>query len=454
MTHHFNLNPHKVPQIETRFRKIKTLMPNPESLNIIAECLKNEPVSMNDQLPVVWDRAENFQVKDVSGNTWIDFTSTIFVANVGHSNPKVVSAIKEAVESNLLNAYYYQTGYRAKLVKKLIEITPSNLTKVLLLSTGAEATEATLKTAMNFGRRINPSKEIVLGFMGSFHGKTMGSQTLGGKDGGKSWIKDLQTNIMHLEYPYPWILEKVGMTGEEFFHASLKKLEAKGVNLKNIAAIMAEPYQGWCAVFFPKDYMQACRKWCTSNQTLLGFDEVQAGFGRTGKMFGFECYGIEPDLIWCGKALSASIPVSAIIAREDFFGDDASLNSTHGGNPIGAAASLASIDFILNEKLLAESERKGELIESELKKWKAENPKYVYEIFGRGMVWAIFIRNPKTGELDIDLVDKLIERAMEKGVLSIRTCSGTIKLGPPLTISDEALIEGISVLKESLLEVI
>lgn len=452
MSYQFNLKPRPVPAIETKFRKIKTQIPNPETLKIIEDCVKYEPTSMNDQLPVVWDKAQGFQIYDKSGNCWIDFTSTIFVANVGHSNPKIIAAIKEAVDRNLLNAYYYQTNYRAELTRKLIEITPEPLKKVLLLSTGSEATEASLKTSMNFGRRIKKTKDIVLAFEGSFHGKTMGSQNLGGKPSGKAWVKQLQPNIFHLEYPYPWVLEKRKVSGEALFHESLNKLKNQGVDLTDVAAVMAEPYQGWCSVFFPKDYMQAVRAWCTKNQSLLGFDEVQAGFGRTGKMFGFEHFDVTPDLIWCGKALSASIPVSAIIAREDFFGEDYSLNSTHGGNPIGAAASIASINYIQSENLVDEAARKGQLIQAALEKWRVENPAYVHEIYGTGMVWAIFIRNPKTGELDLDLVDKVIERAMEKGLLSIRTSCGTLKLGPPLTTPDAALLEGIDILKESLTE--
>lgn len=454
MAYTLNLKPRSVPLVETKFRKIVTPMPNPNTLQTIEECIKYEPISMNDQLPVVWDKAVGFQVYDKSGNCWIDFTSTIFVANVGHSNPDVCKAIKEAVDKNLLNAYYYQTDYRSVLVKKLIEITPPKLNKVLLLSTGSEATEASLKTAINWGRRIRESKDIVLAFDGSFHGKTMGSQTLGGKPAGKKWIKSLQTNIFHLEYPYPWVLEKANVTGEAFFHANLKKLEAQGVNLADVAAVMAEPYQGWCSVFFPKDYMKAVRKWCTDNNSLLGFDEVQAGFGRTGKMFGHEHFDVVPDIIWCGKALSASVPVSAVIANESFFGEDYSLNSTHGGNPIGAAASIAVIDFIEKENLLSEATRKGTVIKKALEDWRKACPDYIYEIFGEGMVWAVLIRDPKTKELDVDLVDRVIERAMEKGVLSIRTQSGTIKLGPPLVTPDEALLEGIKVLQESLDELV
>ncbi len=454
MAYEFNLNPRKVSLVQTKNRKICTPIPNPETLPNIFECIKYEPLSMNDQLPVVWHRARDYNVYDISGNCWIDFTSTIFVANVGHSNESVLTAIKNAVDQNLLNAYYYQTGYRLELVKKLVQICPANLNKVLLLSTGSESTEATIKCAMNYGRRIHPDKDIILGFKNSFHGKTMGSQTLGGKDAGKKWIKYFHPRIMHLDYPYPWVLEELKMTGEEFFYHNLKQLEKDGVKLEEIAAIFAEPYQGWCAVFLPKDYVHAARKWCDKNNTLLGFDEIQSGFGRTGKMFGYEHFDVTPDVIWCGKAISSSLPVSAVIANESFFGNDASLNSTHGGNPIGAAASVASIDFLIKNSLIEKAEKQGHLIREFLYSWRNEFPNYIHEIFGNGMVWAVFIRHPDTKELAIDLVDKIIERAMEKGVLSIRTCSGTLKLGPPLTITDDALLEGLNVLKESMAEVI
>ena len=447
--YHFSLNPIEVKKVNTKYRTIVTPIPNPETLSIISQCIEAEPFSMNDQLPVVWDKADNFQVFDKSGNCWIDFTSTIFVANVGHSNPLVCQAIIDTVNQKLLNSYYYQTELRLKLTKLLLEITnPSH--KVLLLSTGSEATEASLKMLRLYGSKINPDKTLVIGFEGAFHGKTMGSQNLSGKASAKKWIKQTHPEILHLPYPYPWVLKEKNMTGREYFYHSLEQLENSGVILKNIAGFYAEPYQGWCAVFFPKDYMLALRNWCDLNKSLLGFDEVQAGFGRTGKLFGHQHFEVEPDLIWCGKAISSSIPVSAVIGRKDVIDIDPSLNSTHGGNPIGAAASIASISSLLNENMVSEAARKGKIIDDELLKWRNEKPNIVCEIFGTGMVWAVFIRNPITKELDIELVDKIIEKAMQKGLLSIRTCCGTIKIGPPLTIADEALIEGIQVLKESL----
>lgn len=448
----FSLTPAEVPQVETKHRRIRTAIPNPATLPVIEQLMKCEPASMNSELPVVWDRALGYQVFDASGNCWIDFTSTIFVANVGHSHPRVVKAITDMAQRSLLNAYYYPTEIRSRLAKKLLGLVPPVLDKVLFLSTGAESTEVAAKITMIHGRKIAPSKDIVVAFEGSFHGKTMGAQTLGGKPGGKAWIKHFHPRVVHLEYPYPWVLEEMKMTGAEFFAHSLKKLSGKGIDLEEIAGFIAEPYQGWCAIFFPADYMNALREWSTKHRALLAFDEVQAGFGRTGKMFGFEHFGVIPDIICCAKALSASIPVSAVIASAAVLDADPSLNSTHGGNPIGMAASLASIEVLESEDLVRESARKGELVKAELEKWAKARPDYVREIYGAGLLWGVFIRDPKTGQLDTELVDRIIEKGMQKGLLSIRTSSGTLKLGPPLVIPDDALVEGIGILRESLEE--
>lgn len=448
----FAQTPTNVPPVETKHRRIHTAIPSPETLDILKQCALYEPNSMNDQLPIAWDRASGYQIFDKSNNCWIDFTSTIFVANIGHSHPRVIDAIVKTTKKSLVNAYYYPTQERAQLSKKLIEITPPDLNKVILLSTGSEASEVAVKIASKYGRKISPTKTVVVSFLGSFHGKTMGSQFLGGKPEGKQWIGYQLPTIVHMPYPYPWTLEKEKMTGEQFFFHSLKTIEQNGVNLNDIAAFMAEPYQGWCAVFFPKDYMQALAKWAKEHKALLGFDEVQAGFGRTGKLFGFEHYDVVPDIIWCGKALSASLPVSAVIANEKVLEGDPSINSTHGGNPVGAAASYAALQVLFDENLVEESRRKGELVKKALEAWRRDCPDYVHEIYGTGMLWGIFIRDPKSKALDVELVDRLIERAMQKGLMSIRTCCGTIKLGPPLSIPDEALLEGIDILRESLIE--
>ena len=439
-TYHFNITPVKVPKIDTKYRKIVTAIPPESSIPILNELRTYEPASMNLELPVVWDRAEDFQIFDESGNCWIDFCAGTFVANAGHRNPKICNAICETVNNNFLHNYYFPSKIRAKLVKKLHDMTAVNLDKVFLLTTGAEATECSIKLARIYGRKINPKKIGIISFVGAMHGKTLGALMVGGKTKEKHWIVNHDPDMYHLPFPKD-------SSGDEVFHENMKQLEQNGVDLSTITAFMVESYQGWGALFYPKNYIKALRKWADDNQAIVIFDEIQAGFGRTGKLFAYEHYEVEADLICCGKGISSGLPLSAVIGRSELIDIDPSLNSTHGGNPVCCAATLASLELLESENLIVESERKGVILKQELTKIKNHFPSRI-EIFGRGLVFAIHVRKLSTNELDVELVDKIIEKAMQKGVLLIRTGTGTIKIGPPLTIPDDALIEGVSVIEE------
>ena len=450
----YDLESKEIEKIETSHRKIVTSMPPPKVIEVIKELREVESDSMHDQLPLLWDSAKDYQIFDGCGNTYIDLTSTIFVANIGHSHPKVVKAIEESCKKPLINNYYYPSHERKDFVKRLVEITPKHLEKVILYSTGSETTEASFKIMRQYGHNISADKITILSFKGSFHGKTTGSQQLGGKEGGKAWIKNLDKNIVHLPFPTQWYVEESGLSGKELFTRDISILEKQGVNLKNISGIIMEPYQGWGALFYPQDYIDAMVVWAKENQTLITVDEVQAGFGRTGKLFGFQHYNIEPDLVCMGKAISSSLPLSAIIGRSELINMDASMNSTHGGNPLACAASLASLNVLMEENLVEQSYEKGKFLEELLLKWQYEFPEIISYISCKGLVAAIFFKKKDSDDLDIELVDNLIYKAMLKGVNSVRTLSGTIKIGPPLSIPKEALEEAIDVYKECLKELL
>ena len=434
-TYHFSITPTNVPKIDTKYRKIVTAIPP-----ILNELRKYEPESMSLELPVVWDRAEDFQVFDENGNCWIDFCAGTFVTNAGHRNPKICNAISEIVNNNFLHNYYFPSKIRAKLVKKLHDMTAVNLEKVFLLTTGAETTECCIKLARIYGRKINPKKIGIVSFVGAMHGKTLGALMVGGKTKEKHWIVNHDPDMHHLPFPKD-------SSGDEVFHENMKQLEQSGVDLSTIAAFMVESYQGWGALFYPKNYIKALRKWADDNHAIVIFDEIQAGFGRTGKLFAYEHYEVEADLVCCGKGISSGLPLSAVLGRSELIDVDPSLNSTHGGNPVCCAATLASLELLESENLIVESERKGVILKQELTRIKNHFPSRI-EIFGKGLVFAIHVRKSSTNELDVELVDKIIEKAMQQGVLLIRTGTGTIKIGPPLTIADDALIEGVSVIEE------
>lgn len=450
--HTFNLVPRDVPKVATKHRCIQTKLPVPESLPLFEDIRTFESSNVVEQLPVVWDRAKGYQVFDRWGNVWIDFTSTIFVANAGHGHPHIVEAVKAQAEK-LLHSYSYPTEIRARYLRKLIEFTPPYLEKASLFSTGTEASERAIKLARLYGRTLRPERSLIVGGEGNFHGKTMGAQMAGGIEAMKEWIGYRDPNMVQMPFPYPWLPELARMSGKELFHLHLGQLREQGYDIQRIAGFIVESFQGWGAIFYPKDYIQEMRRFSADTGALLIFDEIQAGFGRTGTLFAYERYEVEPDLVICGKAASSSLPLSIVLGRSGLIDLDPAYTSTHGGHPLACAAGLANIEVFERERLIEESRRKEAIFRSELARWKARFPRRIGRILGAGMLFGVFVTRPGSEELDVPFVDRVIERALYKGVFSIRTGRGTIKLGPPLTMPDDALIEGLRVYEEAIAEV-
>lgn len=444
----FNVHPRDVPKINTINRKINTKIPVPESLKLLEDIKLFESTNAIEQLPVVWDKAINHQIFDEWGNAWIDFTSSIFVTNSGHANDQVLKRMNECISKPLLHSYYYPTKIRAQFLKKLIEMTPKYLEKAILLSVGTEATERAIKISRIFGNTVSKDKNIIIGGDGNYHGKTMGAQMISGQHGDKSWIGYSDPNMRHLSFPYPWVLEDFDGNGRDLFLYHLEALNDQGVDLSKISAFFVESFQGWGAIFYPKDYIQAMREWSNSNNSLLVFDEIQAGFGRTGKFFAYEHYEVEPDLVICGKGISGSVPLSAVLGSAALIELDSGYTSTHGGNPLACAAGLGNLEAFESLDLVKEAKRKEKIMKDIIYAWRNKYPSRIGRILGNGLLFSVFITKPNSKELDSDLTNYICERAMEKGVFSICTGRGTLKLGPPITIPDEALVEGLNVYSE------
>lgn len=453
-------NPKEVPLITTKFRKIRTKIPVPESISIFEDLEKYESRSMHGGLPIVWERAEDFRVFDKYGNCWIDFTSTILLTNAGHSNSKVISAIQEKLNQKLLHTYTFAHETRAQFLKKLIEMTPPYLEKAFLLSAGTEATECAVKLMRMRGQTIKPSKIKIISFLGSMHGRTMAAEMLKGDPKLSAWIGYKDPNIHHLPFPYPWLIAKTFQESHDWakhFRKDMEELQKKtGIDFNDICGFMIESYQGWAASLFPKEYIKELFGFAKKHNILVTFDEIQGGFGRTGKLFAYQHYEIEPDLVCLGKALSGSLPISAIIGKKEIMDlpEVGSMSSTHSGNPLCCAAALANLEAIESENLIEESARKGEILHKLLNELKDKYPDYIGYIFGKGLVAAIITTNPETHQFDDSIASRICERAMQKGLLLIHTGRESVKIGPPLTIPDEALIEGVKVLEECFEEVI
>jgi len=448
----FKIQPQEVPLINTSNRNIKTSIPHPEDIKTFNKIMKYESSLIQKQLPIVWDHAKDSSIFDRWGNKWIDLSSTIFVTNSGHANPMTTSRMRTTLDKGLIHSYCYPTVERADFLEKLIQFTPSYLDQACLVSTGTEASERAIKLARIHGMRFNPRKKVIVGGVGNYHGKTMGAMMAAVTPEAREWIGNQDPDMHQMPFPYPWLMEEMDISGTDLFHKHMKELSDTGVRLNEIAAFIIEGYQGWGAVFYPKDYVKAMKKWAEENNALVIVDEIQSGFGRTGKLFAYQYYEIQPDLVVCGKGISGSLPLSAVLGRGELIELDPTLTSTHGGHPISCAASLGNLEFFEKMDLVNKSNALGQRLHQWLIEWKNQFPNKVHSILGNGMVWAVYISKEDSDNLDANYTDQLVEKAMQKGVYSIRTGCGTLKLGPPLTISPDALKESIDVYVECMYE--
>lgn len=443
----------EVPFVSTKFRTIKTAIPAPGTEDIL-KCLEQyESRSMHGQFPLVWDRAEGSSVFDIAGNCWIDFTSTIFVANVGHSNLRVSNAMREMIDTPIYSCYAYPNKKRAEYLKKLIEFAGKPFEKAFLLSAGTEATEAALKLMRMYGQKQGKRHCGVICIEGNWHGRTLGAQMMSSNVAQSAWIEYKDPNIHHIPFPYPWSLN--GKVAEQFLEEGLEKLRQTGIDLeKDICGFMLETFQGWGALFYPKEFVQAISKFSKRNGIVLAFDEMQSGFGRTGLRFGYEHYDVIPDIIACGKGMGGGLPLSGVLARAEIMDlpDIGNMSSTHSANPLVCAAGLAVIQEIEERSLLNEAVRKGELLFNGLNNIKSKFPNRISGCYGKGLIASIVFCDPDTGLPDGPFASAVAERCMQKGLLVVHTGRESIKIGPPLIIEDEALLEGLNVLNESILE--
>jgi 4-aminobutyrate aminotransferase-like enzyme len=452
--YNFSNDPVVVPLISTAHRRIQTPIPAPGTKAILEKLDRYESRSMHGQLPLVWSRAEDFNVLDAAGNKWIDFTSTIFVANVGHSNPRVTAAMKAVLDQPLYSCYAYGNEVRASYLEKLIAFAGKPFQKAFLLSAGTEATEAAIKLIRMSAQKQGKRRRGIICVEGNWHGRTLGAQMLSSNLAQRDWIGYQDKDIHHIPFPYPWAMN--GRSPEAFLEEGLLKLSQTGIDIsQDIGGFMLETFQGWGAVFYPKEFVQAIEVVCRRHNILLVFDEMQAGFGRTGKAFGFQHYEVTPDLICCGKGMGGGVPLSGVLGRAELMDlpDIGNMSSTHSANPLVCAAGLAVLEELEEKDLIAESARKGEVLFNGLKALQNRFPDRISDLLGKGMVAAILFRSPKTGEADGPFTSRVAERCMQKGLLVVHTGRESIKIGPPLTITDGALLEGISVIGESIAEV-
>ena len=428
---------------ESPFRRICTAIPVPESLPVLEKLERYEPRAMRGQPPIVWDRATGFQVFDAYGNCWVDWSSGVLITNAGHGHPAIREAIAAQAAKGLLTNYCFPSAERAALVERLAGLLPEPLKKIFLLTTGSEAVECAIKLCRNWGlRKGGRRKNVIVSFEKAFHGRTLGSQQAGGIPALKEWIANLDPGFVQVPFPDGF------WTEDTSFDLFLSSLRDAGIAAHDVAGVILETYQGGTAAFAPKAYMQSLRDWCHGHGALLVCDEVQAGFGRTGTMWGFEHSGIVPDIATFGKGITGSLPLSAVAGAAEVMDQfpPGSMTSTHTGNPVCCAAALASIGVIESEGLVARSALNGAFLHERLKQI-AQPHAQNGAVLGKGLVAALICIDPATRRPDSALASEIVRRAIEQGVLLFNPVGyqgSSVKIAPPLSITREALEDSLT----------
>lgn len=446
-TKEFPLIPREVEKVNTRYRRITTPIPVPESIPLLEQMRAAEPTSMGGQPQIVWSGGEGALVRDPYGNQWIDFSSGVLVTNSGHANRKIIDAICGMARDHVYHAYCFPTDIRARLVTKIKSILPQPLSRVFLLTTGSEATECAIKLARTQGlRTAGPQKRVLVSFDNGFHGRTLGAQLAGGSAALKEWSGGPNPDFVQVPYPDGFRCRDTSFAVFE------KTLSDKGVSPDMVCGVMSETYQGCNAALMPPDYAQALRKWCDEHGAVLIFDEIQAGFGRTGTLFGFEHYGIVPDVACFGKGISGGMPLSAVVGTEELMSmyGPGEMTSTHSANSVCAAAALANIEFILDNDLAANARRLEPILLEAGERMMEASRGHIGRADGAGLVMALQFILPGTTTPDPDAAFEVVQAAVEQGVMlfaPVGVGGGAIKINPPLVIDEPVLREGLDVIE-------
>ena len=392
-------------------------------------------------------RAENAEIWDVEGKRYIDFAGGIGVLATGHRHPRVMAAVAEQLQKFTHTCYQVMPypGYVA-LAEKLNEITPGAYPKkTSFFSTGAEAIENAVKIA-----RAATGRSGIVAFSGAFHGRTMMAMALTGKVAPyKAGFGPFPPEIYHAPFP----IDLHGVSIEDALRA-LNTLFKADIDPQRVAAIVIEPVQGEGGFYVtPPELMRRLREVCDEHGILLIADEIQSGFGRTGKLFAMEHYGVDPDVIVTAKSLAGGFPLSAVTGRTSVM--DAApaggLGGTYAGSPVAIAAALAVIDVIKDERLVERAVRLGGELKARLGRLQSEIPQ-IAEVRGLGAMIGVEFADAKTREPDPAFVKKVQARALERGLLLL-TCGihfNVIRFLMPLTIPDGVFSEGLEILEQSI----
>lgn len=392
--------------------------------------------------PVYVERAKNAELWDVEGNRYIDFGTGIAVCNTGHSHPKIVAAVKAQLD-NFSHTCVMVNPYESavELAEKLTEIAPGESDKkAIFVTTGAEAVENCVKIA-----RAHTGRRGVIAFNGGFHGRTNLTMALTGKiTPYKHQFGPFAGDVFHAPFPIDYHNISVKHSLD-----ALNNLFKVDIAPCDVAAIIVEPVQGEGGFYAaPAEFLQALRSLCDDHGIVLIADEIQTGFGRTGKMFSFEHAGVEPDLITMAKGIAGGFPIAAVVGKSEIM--DAplpgGLGGTYGGSPVACVAALTVLDVIKEEGLVERAAQIGAIFNERLTALQAEYPQLIGEVRNQGAMIAMeLVSNGDCEQANTALTQAIIAKAAKYGLILL-ACGfygNVIRFLPALTISDELINEGL-----------
>ena len=426
---------------------IKTALPGPKAKAIVERDHRYTAPAYGRVYPLVVERAQGMVVEDVDGNLFLDFMAGIAVASTGHSHPRVVKAIEDQAKKFLHicgSDYYYEP--MVELAETLNRLAPGAAPKkVFFTNSGAEAVEAAFKLARHHSKR-----QHVIAFHGSFHGRTLGALSLtASRSSHRAHFGPLVPGVHHIPYGFchrcPYHL-KYGSCGIECVRVLEKVIFRYEVRPEEVAAIFVEPVQGEGGyVVPPPEYLPMLQELCRRHGILLVADEIQSGFGRTGKMFASEHWGIEPDILCAAKGIASGMPLGAMIARADISTwTRGAHGSTFGGNPVACAAALATIE-LLEAGLVENSARVGAILKDRLSALRTRHS-VIGDVRGLGLMIGVeFEKNDGRGAHDGELRDRIMQKCFEKGLLLLSCGESTLRFCPPLIVKEEEVNTAVAI---------
>ena len=370
------------------------------------------------RLPVTLARGKGARVWDTEGKEYLDFVAGSAVNSLGHCHPVVIEALTEQVQILIHTSNIFYTVPQVQLAKLLVD--NSCLDRVFFCNSGAEANEGAIKLARRYGKlHLNGAYEIITTF-GSFHGRTLATVAATGQDKHQQPYIPLPDGFIHVNYD------------------DIKAIKAATTN--RTCAVMVEPIQGEGGVNVPDDnYLKKIRAWCDEKGILLILDEIQTGIGRIGSLFGYEQYGVEPDIMTLAKGLGGGVPIGAVLAKERasvFVPGDH--GSTFGGNPLVCAAGLATLKFIIDNDLPSQVKRTGQYLVAGLEKLKAKFD-FIVEIRGRGLLLALKFTD--------NIAEEMVLACLKEGLLVNPVKPDALRFMPPLVITEKDVDEALGILE-------